>query len=467
MWNKPGVSYTNRDHFSVEFCQQIQDIYGRGYGIRDSVFCMGLNVYQGLTRSQLANESPFHTRADVPKCTYFRNYYSNHEGSPIITHTIREAAQAILTFAKEVNQHVLEILGRSTGDRFILTCGDTYQQYKVIEEQKVVIKRRMIGGINCVGFASAAHKDTCDWISKQQMEDMLNNDNDLGDTRLLKVKQYFQQIQDTTRMGMTTTCGYNHCGSTKGMDVVAKFAVAGFSMNLYHHTVHHFHAFAFPHLTFAPILVGKKCVRLSNVGYKEPFLILGWGSCGGKKEAEANREPIQPAPEPQQPQATRVSRSSTRAYGFDVRDALINNVGNDGRPPSPPPPRLTTNSTSVTDRIMATGDTRQEMSIARLTATARTTHLNTFTLVLPGHLTTLRFGTLSRSMNNAVFVVNPGTHLQLRNRVQVGDIIVSVDGIIAANNADAIRSISPRSTLVIKRLNRSITSTANDVVDSL
>ena len=274
-------------------------------------------------------------------------------------------------------------------------------------------------------------------------------------------------MQDTTGIRLTTTSGYNHCGSTNGMDVVAKFSVAGFLMDLLHHTVHHSHAFTFSHLTFVPILVGKKFVRLSNVGYKEPFFILGWGSCGGKKEAEANREPIQPAPEPQQPQATRVSRSSTRAYGFDVSNDLINNVGNDDRPPSPPPPGLTTNSTSVTDRIMATGDTRQALAIARLTATARTTHLNTFTLVLPANLTTLSFSRLSRSMNNAVFVIRPGTHLQLRNRVQVGDIIVSVDGIIAANNANAIRSISPRSTLVIKRLNRSITSTANDVVATL
>ena len=234
------------------------------------------------------------------------------------------------------------------------------------------------------------------------MEDMLNNDNDLGDTRLLKVKQYFQQMQDTTGMGLTTTCGYNHCGSTNGMDVVDKFAVAGFSMDLFHHTVHHFHTFAFPHLTFAPILVRKKFVRLSSVGYTEPFLILGWGFCGGKKKAEANREPIQPAPVPQQPQAIRVSRSSIRAYGFDVRNNLINNFGNDDRPSSPPPPGLTTNSTSETDIIMATGNTPQAMSIARLTASVTTIQLNTFTVVLPGHLTTIRFGIL-RSMNNTVF----------------------------------------------------------------
>ena len=81
---------------------------------------------------------------------------------------------------------------------------------------------------------------------------------------------------------------------------------------------------------------------------------------------------------------------------------------------------------------------------------------------MPGHSTAIRFGTL-RDNNNTVYVIKPATHLHLRNGVQAGDIIVSVDSIIAANNAKAIRSIGPRSRLVINRLNRSITSTANDI----
>ena len=67
--------------------------------------------------------------------------------SPVITHTIREATQAILVFAKEVNANVFETLGRSTCGRFIDTCGDTYQQYKVIEVEKFVMKRRMMGEV--------------------------------------------------------------------------------------------------------------------------------------------------------------------------------------------------------------------------------------------------------------------------------------------------------------------------------
>ena len=80
----------------------------------------------------LANESPFQTRVNLPFCSYFRGYYNNYEGRPIIAAAIRQAAQAILVFAKEMNVNVMETLGFGTGDIYILTSGSTCQQYKVI-----------------------------------------------------------------------------------------------------------------------------------------------------------------------------------------------------------------------------------------------------------------------------------------------------------------------------------------------
>ena len=72
------------------------------------MFGIGFNGYEGPTRSMLANESPFQTRANLPFCTYFRGYYNNFEGRPIIAAAIRQAAQAILVFAKEMNVNVME-----------------------------------------------------------------------------------------------------------------------------------------------------------------------------------------------------------------------------------------------------------------------------------------------------------------------------------------------------------------------
>ena len=88
-----------------------------------------------------------------------------------------------------------------------------------------------------------------------------------------------------------------------------------------------------------------------------------------------------------------MSRSSTRAYGYDVGNDLINNVGNDDRPP-PLPPRLATNSTSATEIVTAMTNTPQAVAIARLTASATIIQMNTFTVVLPGYPTRIRFGTL-------------------------------------------------------------------------
>ena len=93
------------------------------------------------------------------------------------------------------------------------------------------------------------------------------------------------------------------------MKTVAKFAVGGFTMDLLHHRVRHFHAFAYPHFTIAPILVGNVHVRISNNEYKDLFCVFAWGSCGGKKEEEAYRHPT-------------------------IHDCQLNHF-----PPHPPPPQ--------------------------------------------------------------------------------------------------------------------------------
>lgn len=59
MWSEPGYYYTTMGHSLADFCQQIQDVYGRGYSVRDSVWCQEFTSYEGSTRSQLANNQHF------------------------------------------------------------------------------------------------------------------------------------------------------------------------------------------------------------------------------------------------------------------------------------------------------------------------------------------------------------------------------------------------------------------------
>ena len=161
------------------------------------MFGEGFNAYEGLTRSHLANEPPSHTRKDLLECSYYRNYYCNFEGRLIIAAKIRLAAKAILTFAREINSNLMEILGFATGGRFIVTSGNTHQNYKVIEQDGVKIKRRKIGGCHCIGYVNTGHNDKCDKISKQKMISI----NNLGCTTLVKVKRYFEKNQCNNRYG--------------------------------------------------------------------------------------------------------------------------------------------------------------------------------------------------------------------------------------------------------------------------
>ena len=53
-------------------------------------------------------------------------------------------------------------------------------------------------------------------------------------------------------IGLPTTCGYHVCGKEyyPNFDLVAKFGVTGFTMDLSHNQVNHFVGFGFDHVTF-------------------------------------------------------------------------------------------------------------------------------------------------------------------------------------------------------------------------
>ena len=62
--------------------------------------------------------------------------------------------------------------------------------------------------------------------------------------------------------------------------------------------VHHFHAFGFSHLTSAPILVGNECVQVSIEEWKDLVLVFGQDLSERKKQADIDRQHIEPATKP-------------------------------------------------------------------------------------------------------------------------------------------------------------------------
>jgi hypothetical protein len=100
---------------------------------------------------------------------------------------------------------------------------------------------------------------------------------------------YLMRIQKLIKIGLPTTCGYQHVGVCKDYKVRARFVQSIFSLPLHHNSMHHFFGWSFIHFTVIPILEGIRvwCTTLnSNI----QFLIAAWGSSGGPSEEKAKRE---------------------------------------------------------------------------------------------------------------------------------------------------------------------------------
>lgn len=177
-----------------------------------------------------------------------------------------------------------------TCDRIITTCGAEIQTVKTCEGNTIVIKRRKVGTKGTIGFANSPHIDGCDKLTKQQEESIINDKNELGaGNHYDTMKKYCKKMIDYRGMGLPTTCGYHLCGveENDGVEVVARFGVQGFSMQLVHNCVHHFHGWCFDHVTFVPILLTHGThVRISNYPEYSPLYIIGWGTSGGPPKVD-------------------------------------------------------------------------------------------------------------------------------------------------------------------------------------
>ena len=98
---------------------------------------------------------------------------------------------------------------------------------------------------------------------------------------------------------MPTTCGYHICGLDKwrGFDLVTKFGIHGFTMDLSHKCVHYSLGWIFDDVAFVPILVSLSRVRISNYrdGQTLPVLIICWGQNGGPPMVKGNQRSLIPA----------------------------------------------------------------------------------------------------------------------------------------------------------------------------
>ena len=114
-----------------------------------------------------------------------------------------------------------------------------------------------MGEEGSIGFANSPHCDSCDKLTKVQQESIYTDPNESGHSKYSMIKIYCERMMKYKSIGLRTTCDYNVCGLDKcrGFDLVARFGIHGFTIDLPHNYVHYFLGWIFDHMTFVPVLV--------------------------------------------------------------------------------------------------------------------------------------------------------------------------------------------------------------------
>ena len=300
MWSAPDKCYTPTHTFTVEEIQMIANVYKKGYGDRGRANCNGGCIFNGPDKATLMqNCDPFQVRDQIRRTAYYHREYSNLEQRHEVESLLKLAAASVMNFSKAINSHFVATMDHETCTRIICTYGLGQQVSKTSVGNKIIFKDSKVGKEGSIGFANSPHCDSCDQLTKVQQESICTGSNELGHSKYSRMKIYCERMINYKGIGLPTTCGYHVCGLDKcrGFNLVAKFGIHGFTMDLSHNCVHHFLGWSFDHVTFVPILVSKMCVRIANyrVDQTPPVLIIGWGSSGGPPVVATNRRPLIPA----------------------------------------------------------------------------------------------------------------------------------------------------------------------------
>ena len=184
----------------------------------------------------MQNCDPFHDREQLRDTAYYHREYSNLEMRHLVESLLKVAADSVMEFSKEINAHFVAVMDHETCTRVICTYGLGLQVAKISVGTRIVFKESRVGEQGSIGFSNSPHRDSCDKLLHSQQELILNADDELGPAKFENVKLYFERMKRYIGIGLPTTCGYHVCGKEyyPNFDLVAKFGVSGFTMDLMH-----------------------------------------------------------------------------------------------------------------------------------------------------------------------------------------------------------------------------------------
>jgi len=129
-----------------------------------------------------------------------------------------------------------------------------------------------------------------EWIQETRVKSMESESE-----KVKRSQSYLLKLLSKKDFGLPTTCGYQLLSrdlSLENHDLLAFFSMVGLglAMPLEDGVMHHFMGSMFTHNTSLPLLLRKSDGKITCSNSDDNFLILGWGTSGGSKEAAAARK---------------------------------------------------------------------------------------------------------------------------------------------------------------------------------
>jgi hypothetical protein len=219
--------------------------------------------------------SPAQDVDEIEHQQYFRMTANSYQlCHPGLRRHLNQLASNVLHFGRECNRYLMGMVG-DICSRQILTTGNLPRPFGSGSE------------IAMYGFVNGTHVDTQDNLTSEQVKSWVGHAEDQGWIHLydsLSSKDFC----------LPTTCGYQFVyrdeAAREELNVNAFFAMdgLGLAMRIEHGVAQHFMGGMFSHQTCVP-LVQRSDGRVSLSNHENNFLIMGWGSSGGKREVAEKR----------------------------------------------------------------------------------------------------------------------------------------------------------------------------------
>ena len=255
---------------------------GKGFGSRPSVPSHGLNSYfkKNGRGTEATTSSPAQADEEKSQQQYFRaSEHKNQLMQSLVRKIVNELSNNVLDAGRRANPFLMKLVGRVC-NRQILTLGHIPYPRGELKLGYII----QAGSLYPIfGFVNSTHVDRCDMLNKEQVEEWKKIAESQG-------WRFCSKLLERKDFCLPTNCGYQFAFQDtqvkEAYEVDAYFAMEGLGLavQLEHGILHHFMGAMFSHQTCLPVLRRRSDGFLTASNQDNIMQIVGWGTCGGKRE---------------------------------------------------------------------------------------------------------------------------------------------------------------------------------------